>query len=67
MPMDDATRRTLRFSVFLQAAAAVMFGVAFVVWVTTTGWDVLTVVFGALALAAAAAAAFTLSRLRARP
>lgn len=65
--MDDATRRTLRFSVFLQAAAAVMFGVAFVVWVTTTGWDVLTVVFGALALAAAAAAAFTLSRLRARP
>ena len=67
MPMDDATRRTLRFSVFLQAAAAVMFGVAFVVWVTTTGWDVLTVVFGALALAAAAAAVFTLSRLRAPP
>lgn len=67
MPMDDATRRTLRFSVFLQAAAAVMFGVAFVVWVTTTGWDVLTVVFGALALAAAAAAVFTVSRLRARP
>ncbi len=65
--MDDATRRTLRFSVFLQAAAAVMFGVAFVVWVTTTGWDVLTVVFGALALAAAAAAVFTVSRLRARP
>ena len=65
--MDDATRRTLRFSVFLQAAAAVMFGVAFVVWVTTTGWDVLSVVFGALALAAAAAAVFTLSRLRARP
>lgn len=65
--MDDATRRTLRFSVFLQAAAAVMFGIAFVVRVSTTGWDILTVVFGALALAAAAAAVFTWSRLRARP
>lgn len=62
--MDDATRRTLRFSVFLQIAAALMFGVAFVVRVSTTGWDVLTALLMILALAAAVAAVFTISRTR---
>lgn len=65
--MDDATRRTLRFSVFLQAAAALMFGVSFVVRVSTAEWDALTLVFAVLALAAAGLAAFTVSRLRAGP
>lgn len=62
--MDDATRRTLRFSVFLQVVAALMFGVAFFVRVSTTGWDVLTAVFATLALAAAVAAVFTITRMR---
>lgn len=63
--LDDATRRQLRFSLFLQAFAAAMMGVALVIRATTTGWDAVT---GILAVAVAlivAALVWTSRRLRA--
>ncbi len=42
---DDATRRQLRFSLFLQGFAALMLGVALVVRATAIGWDAITGMF----------------------
>lgn len=63
--LDDATRRALRFSLFLQVFAAVMMSVALIVRAATTGWDGIT---GVLALAVAiilSAVVWTSRRLRA--
>ena len=38
--LDDATRRQLRFSLFLQGFAFLMLAVALVVRVSAFGWDV---------------------------
>ena len=62
--VDPSLRRQLRFSVFLQAFAALMFAVAFIVRATTTGFDALTWIFGLAMALAAAAAVYTLTRLR---
>lgn len=42
----DPLRRQLRFSIFLQATAAVMLSVACVVRIVTTGMDLLAVILG---------------------
>ena len=64
MTSNDAVRRQLRFSLFLQGFAALMFGAAFVVRAFAVGFDVLTVVFGVLLLLIIGAMAFTTSKLR---
>ena len=55
MTHDDATRRQLRFALFLQVAGFVMFLVAFVMRFLANGFDAITFVF-ALAMAVVAAA-----------
>lgn len=62
--LDDAARRQLRFSLFLQAFAALMMTVAFVVRVLAIGWDAITVVLLAAVLVILSAAGWTISRLR---
>ena len=47
MSLDASTRRTLRFSMFLQSFAVLMFGVVTVLQITSKGLTALTVVFGA--------------------
>jgi predicted nucleic acid-binding Zn ribbon protein len=63
--LDDATRRQLRFSLFLQGMAALMLLGTFIVRVTQFGWDVIAVVVLAGLLLVGAAGAFTITRLRA--
>ena len=46
MTLDDATRRQLRFSLFLQGAGLVMFLVAFTLRFLNDGLDALAVFFG---------------------
>ncbi len=65
MTLDDATRRQLRFSLFLQGAALLMFTVALVAQVATGGGAVLIMVFGIGVVVVALAIAFTMRRLRA--
>ena len=63
--LDDAGRRQLRFSLFLQAFAALMLGVALVVRVTALGWDLISAGF-AVGLAVILLVFYvTLRRLRA--
>lgn len=45
-PMDAALRRQLRFSMFLQAAAAGMLLIACIVRIVTSGVDLFAIVFG---------------------
>jgi hypothetical protein len=63
--LDDATRRQLRFSLFLQSFALLMLGGAAVVRVTSIGWDGVTLLFTAGVVLVVAVMAFTVSRLRA--
>ena len=62
--LDDAGRRQLRFSLFLQAFALLMMGGALVVRATTFGWDVVTGILALAVVVIVAAAGFTLARLR---
>lgn len=64
MTSNDAVRRQLRFSLFLQGLAALMFGAAFTVRAFAVGFDVLTIVFGVVLLLIIGAIAFTTSKLR---
>lgn len=61
---DDSTRRTLRFSLFLQAFAFVLMAGATLVRVIALGWDTVTLFFAAAMIIIAASAGWTLSRLR---
>ena len=63
--LDDAARRQLRFSLFLQAFAALMMTIALVVRVLAIGWDAITMVLLAAVVLILAAAGWTISRLRA--
>ena len=63
--LDDATRRQLRFSLFLQAFAALMLIVAAGVRVAAFGWDVVTGLLLVAVVVIVAAAAWTVRRLRA--
>ena len=65
MTLDDATRRQLRFSLFLQGAALLMFAVALIAQVATGGGTALIMVFGIGLVLVALAIAFTVRRLRA--
>lgn len=65
MTLDDSTRRQLRFSLFLQGAALLMFTAALVAQVATDGGAVLIMVFGIGVVVVALAIAFTVRRLRA--
>ncbi len=62
--LDDATRRQLRFSMFLQAFAALMMGVALVVRVTSTGWDGITGLLAVAVVVILGALVWTWTRLR---
>lgn len=62
--LDDATRRQLRFSLFLQGFAALMMTVALVVRVTAVGWDAVTIVLGVAVVVILGAAGWTWTRLR---
>ena len=64
---DDALRRQLRFSVFLQGFAAAMMGVAAGVRIVAFGLDALTAVLVVAFLVIVAAFGYTLTRLRAMP
>jgi hypothetical protein len=63
--IDDATKRQLRFSLFLQSFALLMLGGAAVVRVTSIGWDGVTLLFTAGVVLVVAVMVFTVSRLRA--
>jgi hypothetical protein len=63
--LDDAARRQLRFSLFLQAFALLMMGGALVVRVTALGWDPVSAVLAVAVVLIAVAGVFTLRRLRA--
>lgn len=65
MTLDDATRRQLRFSLFLQGAALLMFAVALIAQIATGGSPVLIAVFGVGVALISSALAFTARRLRA--
>jgi len=62
--MDDSTKRQLRFSLFLQGFAALLFGTVTVVRATAMGIDMLTVVFGLGFLLACGALILTLRYMR---
>lgn len=64
MTLDDSTRRQLRFSLFLQGAALLMFAVALVAQIATGGAPVLIMVFGVGVILVALAMAFTSTRMR---
>ena len=63
--LDDAARRQLRFSLFLQAFAALMMTVALVVRVLAVGWDAVAIVFLVAVAAIVAAGVWTVRQLRA--
>ena len=64
MTLDDATRRQLRFSLFLQGAALLMFTVALIAQIVTGGAPAHLMVFGAGVILVALAMAFTSTRMR---
>jgi hypothetical protein len=64
---DDTLRRQLRFSLFLQAFAAVMMAVAAGVRLVAFGLDALTAVLILVTLLIVGAGVFTWTRLRAIP
>ena len=64
MTMDDSTRRQLRFSLFLQGAALLMFAVALIAQIATGGAPVLIMVFGVGVVLVALAMALTSTRMR---
>lgn len=63
--LDDAARRQLRFSLFLQGFAILMLGGAAVVRIGALGWDALSVVFLVGVGVVVGAFIWTLQRLRA--
>ena len=63
--LDDAARRQLRFSLFLQAFALLMMGGALVVRVAALGWDAVSAVLAVAVVVIVVAGVFTLRRLRA--
>ena len=65
MSSDDSLARQLRFSIFLQSFAALLFGGAFLVRAFTIGWDALTIAFAFFMVVAVAAAVFTSRKARA--
>jgi hypothetical protein len=62
--MDDATRRQLRFSLFLQAFAVLMMGGALVVRATSIGWDAVTGIMLVAVVIILGAAGWTFRKLR---
>ena len=64
MTLDDSTRRQLRFSLFLQGAALLMFTVALIAQIVTGGAPAIIMVFGAGVILVALAMAFTSKRMR---
>ena len=64
MTLDDATRRQMRFSLFLQGAALLMFTVALIAQIVTGGAPAIIMVFGAGVILVALAMAFTSKRMR---
>jgi hypothetical protein len=63
--LDDATRRLLRFSLFLQGFALVMMGGALIVRVAVLGWDAVAAVLAGAVVIIVIAGALTFRRLRA--
>ena len=61
---NNSLRRQLKFSLFLQAAAFLMFALALVVRAGTAGFDVLTLAFALFAVLCAAAFIVTRSKMR---
>lgn len=64
MSSNDSLARQLRFSIFLQSFAALLFGGAFLLRAFTLGWDALTILFGVLMLLAVGAVIFTTRKVR---
>ena len=62
--LDDAGRRQLRFSLFLQGFALLMMSGALVVRVTALGWDPVTAIMVLAVAIILAAIVFTIGRLR---
>jgi len=64
---DDATRRQLRFSLFLQGFAALMLGIAAGVRIGAFGLDLVTAILIIALLIVLGAGWFTWTRMRAIP
>jgi len=62
--MDDSTKRQLRFSLFLQGFAALLFGTVTVVRATAEGIDALTALFALGFLLACGALFLTVRYMR---
>lgn len=63
--LDDAARRQLRFSLFLQGFALLMMGGALIVRASAIGWDAVTGILAVAVVVIVTAGVFTLRRLRA--
>lgn len=61
---DDALRRQLRFSLFLQSFAALMLTVALVVRLTAFGFDLVVLVLAVAVVLVLAAGVYTFTRMR---
>lgn len=61
---EESLRRQLRFSMFLQGFAALLFGGTFLLRAFTFGWDLLTVMFAVLMLLAVGALILTSRKTR---
>lgn len=60
----ETTRRTLRFSLFLQSFALLVLSAALIVRVSVLGWDLVAFFFVIGVLLIVGAVAFTLNRLK---
>lgn len=63
--LDDATRRLLRFSLFLQGFAFVMMGATLIIYTASFGWTTISWILTIVLVLIAGTGIWTVTRLRA--
>lgn len=63
--LDDATRRLLRFSLFLQGFAFVMMGATLIIYTASFGWTSISWILTIVLVLIAGTGIWTVTRLRA--
>ena len=63
--LDDATRRLLRFSLFLQGFAFVMMGATLIIYTASFGWTLVSWILTIVLVLIAGTGIWTVTRLRA--
>lgn len=63
--LDDATRRLLRFSLFLQGFAFVMMGATLIIYTASFGWTTISWILTIVLALIAGTGIWTVTRLRA--